>query len=863
MSTEPVSQASASANEEKDERPAALIIGDWFIDENWLVTRQNLYRATAAGDSHYLSKHKSATERITNLCGAAALMEVLRRHFRSVETVHKGNGTTSDDDAQANNQAPPEEAAGTAKTKGFDLVGYGVWHEKDEHLLKCFLCSNHPDIKYVNPYTAIGPIDPGESNICPYSKLKEKKDGENGSKQHECEFKIELRNLAHESKEEVSTNRVIRVFEGTSRGRPHQLYRLDWERPVPENLSYDELRRDIEQRRDRLMAVIIEDHANRVVTPTLIRKVIQALKDKKVDLKKLLWFIRTKSDNPTWMKELADEQISPELVVTDFKVADQKKGARRWWHGETLGCSALELLGELTGDVYYMHCVERHDRGFPAKSAAVYLDDNTVFAKEDDTCYLLPRPAGPRQPINMERTTIFNAALIAQRLTEYLEEKKRAADPGEKRPEGKFGHECWIARQCAYKWTRNASEFWRTENLHLYGEYQDAINSAFRAPERREFVRTEIPVFTKSYKLMWNEWNASFTNLGVVEVRKDDEQIDRVLQLWRGEGALANYVCAGGPKRDRINHLVGSIGHFLQDKNPKLPYSCLLISAPGWGKSYLASCLAKQFDMDCAAYSLAEMSDTRDVIECLADVASIQARSDKKTLVFIDEINAKIEGNYAMSLLLSPLWGGTFVKDGKNHRLQPCVWVFASTARQYKLEGFDKGSDFISRLNGPIIELDSMKAEARGTRFRRILVSANRAQRTIRAIGIRPAYTRAVRNRSQLGTQQVYLMVSLLRSHWGPIGRIQYPVLKLFSEVKPKNGVRSLEIFSARFKEIQRGEIRKTNVPTFGGYDELRRHIEFPTTWNPIETAADENDWIKIETVYQESPGQGLNLPES
>ena len=104
------------------------------------------------------------------------------------------------------------------------------------------------------------------------------------------------------------------------------------------------------------------------------------------------------------------------MIVTDFHQANHWKGERRWWFGKRLGRAALELLGELTGvSTYEQHGKWNHNsEHLKTKSAAVLLDDNTVFAKEGYFCFSIHQPPGEKQIINIGRTTIFYAALIAQ-----------------------------------------------------------------------------------------------------------------------------------------------------------------------------------------------------------------------------------------------------------------------------------------------------------------------------------------------------------------------------------------------------------------------------------------------------------------
>ena len=64
-----------------------------------------------------------------------------------------------------------------------------------------------------------------------------------------------------------------------------------------------------------------------------------------------------------------------------------------------------------------------------------------------------------------------------------------------------------------------------------------------------------------------------------------------------------------------------------------------------------------------------------------------------------------------MGLLLNRIWDGSFVREGKTYRLAPAIWIFASTDSIHDIATNNKGSDFISRLNGPVIELDALATE--------------------------------------------------------------------------------------------------------------------------------------------------------
>ena len=68
-------------------------------------------------------------------------------------------------------------------------------------------------------------------------------------------------------------------------------------------------------------------------------------------------------------------------------------------------------------------------------------------------------------------------------------------------------------------------------------------------------------------------------------------------------------------------------------------------------------------------------------------------------------------------------------------------------------------------------------------------------------------------------------MVNVLNKKFGPITEIDSHVLKLFYNILPINGVRSLDIFASKFSNIVKGRIEKINVPELIDNKELKRHI--------------------------------------
>lgn len=859
---------------ESVKKRAVVLIGDWYIDENWLFARQKLKHSSHPGDIHYKAMHKNLTRRIISLCGTPDLLQVMRCYFLKLK-------------------------------KPIEFISFGTWNKEDTFRMKCILCKK-ADPQFLTPYTIknveeIKDISDGKVLKCPYTKKKPEKNDP-------CNLK--LINLFNENKSDefYSTNRVIRCYEGLD--VPHLRYRFDWILPVSrDDLDYDGIRENLKG--FEIEGIVIEDHGLGIFNDDCLQALCDCVGENSDETK---WFIRTKVENPQWFEVLKKRDIVPSLILTDFHMATHKKGERRWFYENQLGRVALELLGEMTGDFIYEHRVLKcATNTIKSESAAVLLENNTAFAKENNFCFGAFQLPGKKQAINKGRTTVFYAALIAQRLERdckkfnkfsplfkknsnlnYIEnytqsyinqkcenlkkkgyyddkELKRKITSQIKKIDNTFNEkeaeDClkiyseicaevfYRALDCAYKWSQSASKFWYEQGEFFYGDYETALDSLLNRMSIEDIkLSLNKKVAVEKYSKLWDDWNDSSKGLGIVNSEEK-------LQIWRGEGVLSNYISVGGQKRNKINDLVSDIATFYYDPFPQHPLSCFLIAAPGWGKSFLAKCLAKYFKMEYLEFSIAQMATSRDLINCLATLSSVQNRTQNKALVFIDEINAQIEGNDVISLLLSPLWDGTFIIDGRSYRLNPAVWIFASTEPLEDLVEKIKGSDFASRLSGPIIQLDYLgEKEAFSkedwAKIKRIVMLEDEEEYRNKMYSADSLYITKFKNKSSttIQTEQVYLMAKLLITKWGSINPIQKKVLDLFHDLLPINGIRSLEFFASKFEEIKEGKIVASNVPKIWKDKSLRRHIIFPENWWEEETYFEQpkkDDFVNIETYIR------------
>ncbi|HYA43832.1 MAG TPA: AAA family ATPase [Syntrophobacteraceae bacterium] len=756
--------AGGSSKRSGNRKKTIVVLGDWFLDENWLVAKHDSYSSSHRGNIHYITKHDDPEESMVSLCGASEIMAVLKSFFDREE---------------------PDS---------YQFFGFGAWNEDDNEILQCLLCPNHSPSKLLTPLRLRGLANVNTEEgkrRCPYSG-------------RDCELRdLHLKNLTSSPK--CSTNRIIRCYEGHGGGIPNLLYRFDWQLPLTDSqLNYrmfDSLKNlDIR-------SVIIEDHGKGVVQEKSISMLIKSLKSPN----KIKWFVRSKLDWPKWMNVLPENKISAKLTVIDFKLAEHWHGERSWGFGRELGRASLELLGDLTGDTIYQHGIQQDSlHKWTSDRAVVLFDDNRCISKDNKTVNMYDCP-GPKQLINIGRTTMLFNTLIALDLS-----TKYTSTP--------FAQQCSIASHVAYRWTQQASDAWKCERFRYYGEYATALNDIDAVGSYANLTST-----SSSYDETWRRWNYSSSGLGVL----DNKDGTRKLEIWRSKGALRKYICVGGPKRDDLNDLLVKIDRFKKEKTSRYPFNCLLVSSPGWGKSFLAKCLAEYFDLHYLEFSLSQMANTNDLINCFDSICSVQNMVNKKLLIFMDEINCDIQGHPAMSLLLSPIWDGSFIRDGKTYRILPAVWVFASTASIKWLVGSDKngtnkGSDFVSRINGPIIQLDQI--QDKGSQLLDLL-SKLRKEVAAGSDKVDELYQTYKTLPGVFRTDQVYLGITLLDRLWGPITKVSYDVLQLFHDLLLVNGHRSFEFFVSKFTNIQLGVVHVNNVPAIDEYKELGRHVVLPERW--------------------------------
>ena len=320
-------------------------------------------------------------------------------------------------------------------------------------------------------------------------------------------------------------------------------------------------------------------------------------------------------------------------------------------------------------------------------------------------------------------------------------------------------------------------------------------------PDRVPRIGEDVPEKIKRFydikdELDWvqekNWWAEAFDldNMGIINIGAKDKG-QPVFELWRAMTEVDGYVCCTDSKR-RVIRILNSELQSFRKESAKQTKAFMLVADPGSGKTYFTQCLAKSLGFKYLSFNLSQMLTKSDVLDRFDRIITTQYKQQENEplLVVFDEIDAKIQGDYAFHIFLDPLEAGTYERGGKVFPFKPCVWVFIGTKSPTDIpdadgNGASKAKDFESRLTRQSLRFGPDAEEFRKRR------SDIKSQKKI---------------------EQVYVVVSLLRKFFPDVQSISRKVVKGLVKL-PDMEIRELKHFVTAFESIQYGKVVSKNFP--------------------------------------------------
>lgn len=739
-----------------------LLVGDWIVDENWIVVEHDSDTSTHIGQIHYRSLVDQVDAQILNLCGAGHVA----RSLYGLAGNHSGQ-------PWANGQS-------------LQLYCLGLWHHEDTPLLESMFTNE--TIIGQTPLTILGLKRIGSEET-------------SGQKNSRCC----LRTLAQENwSPKCGTTRVNRLYKILADGDPVILHRVDWQTrhtPNYHDLSVANLREYLWE--DQMSAIVAYDLHKGCIHENLVDALLSRYPNAG-------WYVRTKKLNVEWINKIPEQNLRLRFIGADYIPSRSK--TKRWFYGSKPSREALEELQ--SWGLFRQIKLQQTDRWVVALHS-----DNKIIAlhsrNSDRTVdgYILAGSSTP-QSVSVGRSSTVFASCVASLLQCY----------DDNQPETMLRR----ASIHATKWTKQYTDLIRS------AQFQSDTNSSVGGPLVCNFsdaIRDNsqgvasmgLSVSRFNLKREIDSWNDSFTQLGIVEESDPTSGTQKkVFHLWRGHSSIPGYIAIRDHLREDLNGLYQTIQDF-KSKRKTASLNCLILGAPGWGKTFLAGKLGEVFDFNLLFFNLAQLTSLEQVIDCFDSISSLQNQQKRRpVLAFFDEIDSKLDGQYAFSMFLSPMLDGTYRRGGRIFYLAPCVWLFAGAIDPSLIEGADKTPDFMSRINGPTIRLD---------------------------------FGEKSRDPKSM-TEQVYLGVQLLQDNFSDVYRVSDYVLDFFHRLGMKHGVRSLEQVIRKFRNVQYGQVGQSNLPE---YNEISSLIEIDqNAYGQIRSGRREKEFIQIIKAPLDNLGDNL-----
>jgi hypothetical protein len=342
-----------------------LVVGDWLVDEHWVVGKHRAFSSSRTGREHSRALHRDTCS-VRSLCGAGQVATILHQ-------------------AKSDQQPHP-----------FDIHGVGIWNPGDGPILQSML----------NPEFNIG-------------RTPHRLEYDETSEQLHTSEGVKLYSLTPSKLGVVAgTTRVIRIY----RHKGDQIdldQRIDWELPLTES-DLAKIRRGVDKALNTLQSsgaqvqhIFVKDLLKGAVSTELIRWLKQTFRNAS-------WYVSSKEWRAPWFDELPKSHVKLILVP-------QLAAQRAINEGEISSSSWITTGGVPSEDA--IKVMNDLAKNFSSAKIVVLPEGMRILARDSGKCYVLPLAGVadtlPFTPMASVFFPSLAAYLIATKL-EFFEALKRS-----------------------------------------------------------------------------------------------------------------------------------------------------------------------------------------------------------------------------------------------------------------------------------------------------------------------------------------------------------------------------------------------------------------------------------------------------
>ncbi len=744
-----------------------IIVGDWFVDEHWVTGVHRSSSASRPGEGHHRVV-QGLDSVIEAFCGAGRTASLLY-------------------------QADENRAVA--------IYGIGIWHKDDKDALKgMFKCQNLTGQNHHRLSRRTPQVPP--SNVYLYNL---------------AEILVDEHNKLFPA----GTSRIIRTYHLGS-DRRIQYNRVDWEleggysekhSPMTRKLKRDDIyeflkkiscshiEKEINYCDEEMLpnskdvnAIVLKDLLRGVVTRPLVEWFAEKYPD-------VPWFVSTKAWKPDWLDVLKDVNLRILLIP--------QAAAKEAIKSNELGCwitpagypekTALTIIGDLEKTIL---STSPNPQWATYRPRIIVLPDGFKVLAYDPRCGSAEDNNSEAETVERKTGEVAGCGKTEPEAAEEIPESVRDiavhnlasikpfdVDMGmasvflpvvvtllNKKPAEALGDLIEKALRHTYKWVCYEGE--RVTDP----ENWDGMQKEFMAeptPDWPSLIIKEL-----SLKQETDAWDQALNNIGVVKKIGVDDKKRWEFQLWRSMVEIDGYACCVNEERAKINQLIRGIKEARSSSGWRYHVCCMLLASPGSGKTFFARQLAETLDFRFLPFNITQMVSRSDILDCFDTIVTTQAQTPQRPLmVFVDEINARLEGDFVYNAFLTPVEEGVYMRRGRVFRIAPCLWIFSGTEDPVNPDDPNrdrslKGSDFKSRLTLGVISTEEKP-----------------------------------RNSSIYRTQNVYRAVAIIRSEFPDVRYVSKRVLKFFMCMMGNISVRKMKNTIKSFVNVQYGKLLTINIP--------------------------------------------------
>jgi hypothetical protein len=630
-----------SGNVLRDGQWRVLVVGDWIIDEDWVMApERSATSALQMNERHFLTTFDGPTVGTKRLCGTSLTASAIRSFVFP--------------------QSPG------AQTRPFDVYGIGVWHPDDNDYLEALFRSDA--LEGANPFRISRPP-------VPPTKPAERR----------------LYNLAQHP-DTACTTRVVRTFVGHAGTLPTPMTRYDWHaawQPQPKPTDWHDFL--VSRLRgafaamgvDSFDAVVVADFSKGLVTEKFLGALSECLPRAKGAAAVVRWYFRSKRpEAATWNQHLEAAVGGDDTLVRylDPRTAARVVENQQLVCGSAITREGLDTLGRLA--------LEQPD----SYRLMLAFANNTALCFDSDgaQCWVLRCSEKPPS-ITRGRSSILLSTLV---VGDFLAKSDIARSRF--RIES-FGDRAALALLHGQRWSTKCGAVW--QEASRVAVVSAGIAEAARLPTDPGPVRAFGPFSMVELDRVWTQ--ATTASQGCC-IRLDNKALQ--LEVWRAHTTLNDYTVLDDERRRTVLSLCNVMRSFLALDEAERPRPCFSFAqaSPGSGKTFLAKCLAREFGLDLFEFNLAQAERLRDLTHFM-DQVDAAIREGAKPFVFIDEADNTVAGESAFGYLLDLLWCGYYNRDGLRHATRPFAGLVAISgdpgSPKFR-EVHPKFPDFKSRVYG-------------------------------------------------------------------------------------------------------------------------------------------------------------------